>query len=211
MSKTFRRKKSVKRGAKKHRTYKHRTYKHRVRKHYAFLNRGGAIDAQGNRTDSINRVSTVRNFLNNLPGLEDRTPHSLEPFASTVIARSYTKYRSKYAKSLLPFLRVLGFYQAIIETPVSTSTTKIKNFLLEHMPDGMQLERFLNTPNISSRITLLHEKLIGPEAHRDKPEYGTDEYMELFTLVQFLFDTLKQELQKHITIIPPPRHPPGWS
>ena len=97
--------------------------------------------------------------------------------------------------------------------PVSSpaATRKIKKFLLERMPDGMQLERFINTPNISSRITLLHEKLIGPEAHRDKPEYGTDEYMELFTLVQFLFDTLKQELQKHITIIPPPRHPPGWS
>ena len=41
MSKTFRRKKSDKRGAKKH-----RTNKHRVRKHYAFLNDAGAIDAQ---------------------------------------------------------------------------------------------------------------------------------------------------------------------
>ena len=205
MSKTFGRKKSDKRGAKKH-----RTSKHRVRKHYAFLDRAGAIDAQGNRTDTINRVSTIRDFLNNLPGLEDRAPHTLEPYAATTIARSYVKYRSSYAKSLLPFLKVLGFYQAIIETPVSTSTRTIKNFLLEHMPDGMQLERFLNTPNISSRITLLHEKLIGPEAHRQKPEYGTDEHMELFTLVKFLVDTLKQELQKHITIIPPPVHPPGW-
>ena len=201
MSKTFRRKKSEKRGAKKH-----RTYKHRVRKHYAFLDRAGAIDAQGNRTDTINRVTTIRDYLNSLPGLEDRLPHTLEPYAATRIARSYTKYRSKYAKSLLPFLRVLGFYQAIIETPVSTSTRTIKNFLLEHMPDGMQLERFLNTPNISSRITLLHEKLIGPEAHRQKPEPGTVEYTELHSLVQFLYNTLKQELQKHITIIPPP----GW-
>ena len=197
MSKTFRRKKSEKRGAKKH-----RTYKHRVRKHYAFLDRAGAIDAQGNRTDSINRVTTIRDFLNSLPGLEDRLPHLLEPYASTTIARSYVKHRSKYAKSLLPFLRVLGFYQAIIETPVSTSTRTIKNFLLEHMPDGMQLERFLNTPNISSRITLLHEKLIGPEADRNKPEPGTDEYAELLTLVQFLYNTLKQELAKHTTIIP---------
>lgn len=205
MSKTFRRKKSEKRGAKKH-----RTYKHRVRKHYAFLNDAGAIDAQGNRTDTINRVTTIRDYLNSLPGLEDRTPHTLEPYAATRIARSYTKYRSGYAKSLLPFLRALGFYKGILETPVSTSTKKIKNFLLERMPDGMQLERFLNTPNISSRITLLHEKLIGPEAHRNKPEYGTDEYIELFTLVQFLFNTLKQELQKHITIIPPRVHPPGW-
>ena len=81
-------------------------------------------------------------------------------------------------------------------------TRTIKNFLLEHMPDGMQLERFLNTPNISSRITLLHEKLIGPEAHRNKPEPGTDEYAELLTLVQFLYNTLKQELAKHTTIIP---------
>ena len=205
MSKTFRRKKSEKRGAKKH-----RTYKHRVRKHYAFLNRAGAIDAQGNRTDSINRVTTIRNFLDSLPGLEDRTPHTLEPFASTVIARSYVKYRSKYAKSLLPFLRVLGFYKAIIETPVSSSTKGIKNFLLQHMPDGTQLERFLNTPNISSRITLLHEKLIGSEAHRNKPEWGTDEYVELLALVQFLYNTLKHELEKHTTIIPPPVHPPGW-
>ena len=205
MSKTFRRKKSDKRGAKKH-----RTYKHRVRKHYAFLNDAGAIDAQGNRIDTINRVTTIRDYLNSLPGLEDITPHTLEPYAATRIARSYTKYRSSYAKSILPFLRVLGFYKGIIETPVSTSTKKIKNFLLEHMPDGMQLERFLNTPNISSRITLLQEKLIGPEAHRNKPEYGTDEYMELLTLVRFLFNTLKQELQKHITIIPPPVHPPGW-
>ena len=205
MSKTFRRKKSDKRGAKKH-----RTYKHRVRKHYAFLDRAGAIDARGNRTDGINRVTTIRDFLNSLPGLEDRTPHTLEPYASTTIARSYKKYRSSYPKSLLPWLRVLGFYQAIIETPVSTSTTKIKNFLLEHMPDGMQLERFLNTPNISSRITLLREKLIGPEAHRNKPEPGTVEYTELRIIVQFLYNTLKQELQKHITIIPPPVHPPGW-
>ena len=205
MSKTFRRKKSEKRGAKKH-----RTYKHRVRKHYAFLDRAGAIDAQGNRIDSINRVTTIRDFLNSLPGLEDRLPHTLEPYASTTIARSYVKHRSKYAKSLLPFLRVLGFYQAIIETPVSTSTRTIKNFLLEHMPDGMQLERFLNTPNISSRITLLHEKLIGPEADRNKPEPGTVEYTELHSLVQFLYNTLKRELQKHITIIPPPVHPPGW-
>ena len=205
MSKTFRRKKSEKRGAKKH-----RTYKHRVRKHYAFLDRAGAIDAQGNRTDTINRVTTIRDYLNSLPGAEDRTPFVLKPYAATRIARSYTKYRSGYAKSLLPFLRVLGFYKAIIETPVSTSTKKIKNILLERMPDGMKLERFLNTPNISSRITLLHEKLIGPEAHRNKPEYGTDEYIELFTLVQFLYNTLKQELQKHITIIPPPVHPPGW-
>ena len=205
MSKTFRRKKSVKRGAKKH-----RTYKHGVRKHYAFLNDAGAIDAQGNRIDTINRVSTIRDYLNSLPGLEDRTPHTLEPYAATRIARSYVKYRSKYAKSLLPFLRALGFYKGIIEMPVSTSTKKIKNFLLEHMPDGMQLERFLNTPNISSRITLLREKLNGSEAHRNKPEYGTDENIELFTLVNFLFTTLKRELQKHITIIPPPVHPPGW-
>ena len=205
MSKTFRRKKSDKRGAKKH-----RTYKHRVRKHYAFLDRAGAIDARGNRTDGINRVTTIRDFLNSLPGLEDRTPHTLEPYASTTIARSYKKYRSSYPKSLLPWLRVLGFYQAIIETPVSTSTTKIKNFLLEHMPDGMQLERFLNTPNISSRITLLREKLIGPEAHRNKPEPGTVEYTELRTLVRSLYNTLKHELQKHITIIPPPVHPPTW-
>ena len=205
MSKTFRRKKSDKRGAKKH-----RTYKHRARKQYAFLDRAGAIDAQGNRIDSINRVSTIRDFLNSLPGLEDRLPHSLEPYAATRIARSYTKYRSSYAKSLLPWLRALGFYKGIIEMPVSTSTKRIKQFLLEHMPDGMQLERFLNTPNISSRITLLHEKLIGPEAHRNKPEYGTDENIELFTLVNFLFTTLKRELQKHITIIPPPVHPPGW-
>ena len=207
MSKTFRRKKSDKRGAKKH-----RTYKHRVRKHYAFLDRAGAIDAQGNRTDTINRVTTIRDYLNSLPGSEDRTPFVLKPYAATRIARSYTKYRSKYAKSLLPFLRALGFYKGIIETPVSSPAAmrKIKNFLLEHMPDGMQLERFLNTPNISSRITLLHEKLIGPEAHRQKPEYGTDEHMELFILVKFLVDTLKQELQKHITIIPPPVHPPGW-
>ena len=63
MSKTFRRKKSDKRGAKKH-----RTNKHRVRKHYAFLNDAGAIDAQGNRTDTINRVSTIRDYLNSLPG-----------------------------------------------------------------------------------------------------------------------------------------------
>ena len=208
MSKTFRRKKSEKRGAKKH-----RTYKHRVRKHYAFLDRAGAIDAQGNRTDAINRVTTIRNFLDSLPGLEDRTPHTLEPFASTVIARSYTKYRSKYAKSILPFLRVLGAYKGILEMPIvhnRPAATNIKRLLLERMPDGMKLERFLNTPNISSRITLLHEKLIGPEAHRQKPEYGTDEHMELFTLVKFLVDTLKQELQKHITIIPPPVHPPGW-
>lgn len=205
MSKTFRRKKSDKRGAKKH-----RTYKHRVRKHYAFLDRAGAIDAQGNRTDSINRVSTIRDFLNSLPGLEDRLPHTLEPYAATRIARSYTKYRSSYPKSLLPWLRALGFYKGIIEMPVSTSTKKIKNFLLEHMPDGMKLERFLNTPNISSRITLLREKLLGPEAHRNKPEYGTYENIELFTLVNFLFTTLKRELQKHITIIPPPVHPPGW-
>ena len=207
MSKTFRRKKSEKRGAKKH-----RTYKHRVRKHYAFLNDAGAIDAQGNRIDTINRVTTIRDYLNSLPGSEDRTPFVLKPYAATRIARSYTKYRSKYAKSLLPFLRALGFYKGIIETPVSSPAAmrKIKNFLLERMPDGMQLERFLNTPNISSRITLLHEKLIGPEAHRQKPEYGTDEHMELFTLVKFLVDTLKQELQKHITIIPPPVHPPGW-
>lgn len=136
----------------------------------------------------------------------------LKPYAATRIARSYTKYRSSYAKSLLPFLRALGFYKGIIETPISSPAAmrKIKNFLLERMPDGMQLERFLNTPNISSRITLLHEKLIGPEAHRQKPEYGTDEHMELFILVQFLYNTLKQELQKHITIIPPPVHPPGW-
>ena len=205
MSKTFRRKKSEKRGAKKH-----RTYKHRVRKHYAFLDRAGAIDAQGNRIDSINRVTTIRDFLNSLPGLEDRLPHTLEPYAATRIARSYTKYRSSYAKSLLPWLRVLGFYKGILETPVSTSTKRIKQLLLEHMPDGMQLERFLNTPNISSRITLLREKLLGPEAHRNKPEYDTIEYMELSTLVQFLFNTLKHELQKHITIIPPPVHPPGW-
>ena len=207
MSKTFRRKKSEKRGAKKH-----RTYKHRVRKHYAFLDRAGAIDAQGNRTDTINRVTTIRDYLNSLPGSEDRTPFVLKPYAATRIARSYTKYRSKYAKSLLPFLRALGFYKAIIETPVSSPAAmrKIKNFLLEHMPDGMQLERFLNTPNISSRITLLREKLLGPEAHRNKPEYDTIEYMELSTLVQFLFNTLKHELQKHITIIPPPVHPPGW-
>jgi len=205
MSKTFRRKKSDKRDAKKH-----RTYKHRVRKHYAFLNKAGAIDAQGNRTDTINRVTTIRDYLNSLPGAEDRTPFVLKPYAATRIARSYVKHRSKYAKSLLPFLRVLGFYKAIIETPVSSSTKKIKSFLLEHMPDGMQLERFLNTPNISSRITLLREKLLGPEAHRNKPEYGTYENIELFTLVNFLFTTLKQELQKHITIIPPPVHPPGW-
>ena len=205
MSKTFRRKKSEKRGAKKH-----RTYKHRVRKHYAFLDRAGAIDAQGNRIDTINRVTTIRDYLNNLPGLEDRLPHSLEPYAATRIARSYVKYRSSYAKSLLPWLRALGFYKGIIEMPVSTSTKKIKNFLLEHMPDGMKLERFLNTPNISSRITLLREKLLGPEAHRNKPEYGTDENIELFTLVNFLFTTLKRELQKHITIIPPPVHPPTW-
>ena len=114
MSKTFRRKKSDKRGAKKHRTYKHRTYKHRVRKHYAFLNDAGAIDAQGNRIDTINRVSTIRDYLNSLPGLEDRAPHVLEPYAATRIARSYVKYRSKYAKSLLPFLRALGFYKGII-------------------------------------------------------------------------------------------------
>ena len=205
MSKTFRRKKSEKRGAKKH-----RTYKHRVRKHYAFLDRAGAIDAQGNRIDTINRVTTIRDYLNSLPGLEDRLPHSLEPYAATRIARSYVKYRSSYAKSLLPWLRALGFYKGIIEMPVSTSTKRIKQFLLEHMPDGMQLERFLNTPNISSRITLLHEKLLGPEAHRNKPEYGTDENIELFTLVNFLFTTLKRELQKHITIIPPPVHPPTW-
>ena len=205
MSKTFRRKKSEKRGAKKH-----RTYKHRVRKHYAFLDRAGAIDAQGNRTDTINRVTTIRDYLNSLPGAEDRTPFVLKPYAATRIARSYTKYRSSYAKSLLPWLRTLGFYKGIIEMPVSTSTKKIKNFLLERMPDGMKLERFLNTPNISSRITLLREKLLGPEAHRNKPEYGTDENIELFTLVNFLFTTLKRELQKHITIIPPPRHPPGW-
>ena len=205
MSKTFRRKKSEKRGAKKH-----RTYKHRVRKHYAFLDRAGAIDAQGNRTDTINRVTTIRDYLNSLPGSEDRTPFVLKPYAATRIARSYTKYRSSYAKSLLPWLRTLGFYKGIIEMPVSTSTKKIKNFLLEHMPDGMKLERFLNTPNISSRITLLREKLLGPEAHRNKPEYGTDENIELFTLVNFLFTTLKRELQKHITIIPPPVHPPTW-
>lgn len=205
MSKTFRRKKSVKRGAKKH-----RTYKHRARKHYEFLDRAGAIDAQGNRTDTINRVTTIRDYLNSLPGSEDRTPFVLKPYAATRIARSYTKYRSKYAKSLLPWLRALGFYKGIIETPVSTSTKKIKNFLLEHMPDGMKLERFLNTPNISSRITLLQEKLNGSEAHRNKPEYGTYENIELFTLVNFLFTTLKRELQKHITIIPPPVHPPGW-
>ena len=205
MSKTFRRKKSEKRGAKKH-----RTYKHRVRKHYAFLNKAGAIDAQGNRTDTINRVTTIRDYLNSLPGAEDRTPFVLKPYAATRIARSYTKYRSSYAKSLLPWLRALGFYKGIIEMPVSTSTKKIKNFLLERMPDGMKLERFLNTPNISSRITLLREKLLGPEAHRNKPEYGTDENIELFTLVNFLFTTLKRELQKHITIIPPPVHPPGW-
>ena len=205
MSKTFRRKKSEKRGAKKH-----RTYKHRVRKHYAFLDRAGAIDAQGNRIDTINRVTTIRDYLNSLPGAEDRTPFVLKPYAATRIARSYTKYRSSYPKSLLPWLRALGFYKGIIEMPVSTSTKKIKNFLLEHMPDGMKLERFLNTPNISSRITLLREKLLGPEAHRNKPEYGTYENIELFTLVNFLFTTLKRELQKHITIIPPPVHPPGW-
>ena len=89
MSKTFRRKKSDKRGAKKH-----RTNKHRVRKHYAFLNDAGAIDAQGNRTDTINRVSTIRDYLNSLPGAEDRTPFVLKPYAATRIARSYTKYRS---------------------------------------------------------------------------------------------------------------------
>ena len=177
MSKTFRRKKSDKRGAKKH-----RTYKHRVRKHYAFLNDAGAIDAQGNRIDTINRVTTIRDYLNSLPGAEDRTPFVLKPYAATRIARSYTKYRSSYAKSLLPWLRVLGFYQAIIETPVSTSTKRIKQLLLKHMPDGMQLERFLNTPNISSRITLLHEKLIGSEADRNKPEPGTVEYTELYFL-----------------------------
>ena len=208
MSKTLRRKKSDKRGAKKH-----RTYKHRVRKHYAFLNDAGAIDAQGNRIDTINRVTTIRDYLNSLPGLEDRTPHTLEPYAATVIARSYTKYRSSYAKSILPFLRALGAYKGILEMPIVHNrpvATKIKRLLLERMPDGMKLEKFLNTPNISSRITLLQEKILGPEAIRSKPEWGTDEYVELLTLVQFLYNTLKQELQKHITIIPPPRHPPGW-
>ena len=111
MSKTFRRKKSEKRGAKKH-----RTYKHRIRKHYAFLDRAGAIDAQGNRTDSINRVTTIRDFLNSLPGLEDRLPHLLEPYASTTIARSYVKHRSKYAKSLLPFLKSHHTHALILGT-----------------------------------------------------------------------------------------------
>ena len=208
MSKTLRRKKSDKRGAKKH-----RTYKHRVRKHYAFLNDAGAIDAQGNRIDTINRVSTIRDYLNSLPGLEDRTPHTLEPYAATRIARSYVKYRSSYAKSILPFLRALGAYKGILEMPIVHNrpvATKIKRLLLERMPDGMFLEKFLNTPNISSRITLLQEKILGPEAIRSKPEWGTDEYTELLSLVQFLYNTLKQELQKHITIIPPPVHPPGW-
>ena len=189
MRKTFRRKNSNKRSTKKR----------NVRKHYTLLNKAGVIDENGNRTDTINRVATLRSFLETRPG-PDLKPFVLEPYAATRLVRSYTKSRSSYARSLLPFFKYLKSFFMYINTPFSNPPVlaQIRSKLLKTIPDGMRVERFLNTPGLSANITLLQEKLNEPHPS-DKRSI---EFQELYSLVSSLKITLELELTRHITIPP---------
>lgn len=194
MRKTFSRKNSNKRS-----TLKHRANKRGTRKHYTLLNKAGAIDENGNSTDTINRVATLRSFLETRPG-PDLKPFVLEPYAATRLVRSYTKSRSSYARAIIPFLKYLKWFFMYINTPFSNPPVlaKIKSSLLRTIPDGMRLEKFLNTPGLSANITLLQEKLNEPHPS-DKRSI---EFQELHNLVSSLKITLELELARHITIPP---------
>ena len=182
--KTFRRNNSNKRG---------------TRKHYTILNKAGAIDETGNRTDTINRVATLRSFLETRPG-PDLQPFVLEPYAATRISRAYTKSRSSYARSLLQFLKYLKSFFVYINTPFSNPPVlaQIRSKLLRSIPDGMRVERFLAIPGIGDNITQLQEKLNEPHPS-DKRSI---EFQELYNLVNSLKITIERELARHITIPP---------
>jgi hypothetical protein len=182
--KTFRRNNSNKRG---------------TRKHYTLLNKAGAIDETGNRTDTISMVATLRSFLETRPG-PDLQPFILEPYAATRISRAYTKSRSSYARSLLPFLKYLKSFFAYINMPISNPPVlaQIRSKLLRSIPDGMRVERFLAIPGIGDNITQLQEKLNEPHPS-DKRSI---EFQELYNLVNSLKITIEIELARHITIPP---------
>ena len=182
--KTFRRNNSNKRG---------------TRKHYTLLNKAGAIDETGNRRDTISRVATLRSFLETRPG-PDLQPFVLEPYAATRISRAYTKSRSSYARSLLPFLKYLKSFFVYINTPFSNPPVlaQIRSKLLRSIPDGMRVERFLAIPGIGDNITQLQEKLNEPHPS-DKRSI---EFQELYNLVNSLKITIERELARHITIPP---------
>ena len=182
--KTFRRNNSNKRG---------------TRKHYTIINKAGAIDETGNRTDTINRVATLRSFLETRPG-PDLQPFVLEPYAATRISRAYTKSRSSYARSLLQFLKYLKSFFVYINTPFSNPPVlaQIRSKLLRSIPDGMRVERFLAIPGIGANITQLQEKLNEPHPS-DKRSI---EFQELYNLVNSLKITIERELARHITIPP---------
>ena len=182
--KTFRRNNSNKRG---------------TRKHYTLLNKAGAIDETGNRRDTINRVATLRSFLETRPG-PDLQPFVLEPYAATRISRAYTKSRSSYARSLLQFLKYLKSFFVYINTPFSNPPVlaQIRSKLLRSIPDGMRVERFLAIPGIGDNITQLQEKLNEPHPS-DKRSI---EFQELYNLVNSLKITIERELARHITIPP---------
>lgn len=187
MRKTFRRKNSNKRSTKKR----------NVRKHYTLLNKAGVIDENGNRRDTISMVATLRSFLETRPG-PDLQPFVLEPYAATRISRAYTKSRSSYARSLLPFLKYLKSFFVYINTPFSNPPVlaQIRSKLLRSIPDGMRVERFLAIPGIGANITQLQEKLNEPH-----PSYKRSiEFRELYNLVSSLKITLELELARHITI-----------
>ena len=184
--KTFRRKKSKKRG---------------TLKHYTLLNKAG----------TINRISRIREFLDDRIG-SDLTPSILRSHAATRIARSYTRSRSSYAKSIIPFLHYLmAFYSHLNQPITNTAFVKlIKTRLLTSMPDGTRLERFLNSPNLSIKLEQLRVKLNEPHPNKiilPSGEYVasgtlTPQFSELILLVLDLKTIIEQELSRHITIPP---------
>jgi hypothetical protein len=196
MKKTFRRKNTNKRS---------------TNKHYKLLNKGGVITRKGYIPDPSNRVAILRDFFHARPG-QDLTPFIVEPYSAIKLSSTYRGHSSRtrinYMKSLLPFLSHLRQLQMRLSLPLynSISMIQIKTNLLATMPDGMTLERFLNTPGVNVRITELRDILNGNFIDPERPtnEYltlrRTPEYRTLFLLVGNLRATIQEALSQHIRI-----------
>jgi hypothetical protein len=178
MRKTFRRKKSKKRG---------------TLKNYALLNKAGVI----------NRFTTIRELIDNRFG-SDLTPAILKSYAATRIARSYTRSRSSYAKSIIPFLKLLIMFDKHINVPFDNidpvAIEDIRTKLLASMPDGMRLERYFNSElskNLGANLIRLREKLTEPHPRKYTPKFN-----ELVILLLDIKQTINYELKRNITIPP---------
>ena len=164
--------------------------------------RGKRGTKRHNKAGVINRITRTRQFLDYRIG-SDLTPSILQPYAATRLSRSYRRHKTKhnYGNDIGTFYYNLIVFKNVLLVPSRNpdAMVSIKERLLNSIPQGAALGRFLDRPYIIHNIRRLREQLSGDFVY---PVRGTSEHTQLLGLVEDIKGIIKVPLHQRARVPP---------